>query len=334
MNAATQTPTIIDVIMTNLVVDEETARANAAFEADRKADRDARKLVEIAHRSAKQQREAAAARAAAMARQPKAAPSPMMKPRIGVIIPADPAETARIRAENDKAEAERLAFVRRQAAERTYDDLVGWLRANPAVSELQIGKEFMAALFLPLNNGVYSCEGVKIHVDEPARIERWEAHEAKRRVLAVLSGTDFTAKLKKLEAEGFTEARRDDRGNAVYARGEVTVVLYGSSTGEQARHPSYSRLTPEQQKAADRRAALRAVRPFHGDTLAETKAGHKKPAGSAGMTAEEMEARRIANAATNAAAKLARKAKAKAPKVKTPKKADADEKAKKGGKKK
>lgn len=148
---------------------------------------------------------------------------------------------------------------RAHEARLTAERLFAWMEKEYPSPEV-IEHEFRAALFSPVVGSptAWACEGVVIHIDQVERERVVEANHAKRRVLEVLRGTNHTAKLEKLASEGFEPAGEDERGNAIYAYARsagVTVTLFGSGVSKPVSDKRFgSRLTPEQQAAADRRA--------------------------------------------------------------------------------
>lgn len=155
---------------------------------------------------------------------------------------------------------------REHEARLTAERLFAWMEKEYPTLEV-IENEFRAALFAPIigNPTGWACEGVILHTDQVERGRIVEANHAKRRVLEVLRGTNHTAKLEKLAAEGFEPASEDESGNAIYAYARstgVTVTLYGSAPSKPVANKQFGRhLTPEQQAAADRRAQNAAKRP-------------------------------------------------------------------------
>lgn len=259
-------------------------------------------------------------------------PKPVFK---GIVMSASQAEIERQRYENTAREEERVRTKCRNDAERVYHELVDFLRMNPTMSEEQIVREFKGALFMPVEGveGKFSCEHMTIHLDEVARIARWEAHDAKKLALkAIANTTDYVRKLAIVAEANFFTAGEDHRGNPVFERDGVSLTLYGSgvSSSTGAKHFSKN-LNPEQQRAAERRAQggkFNTSREVLG-LMGIGGGKEKKPRGTPGMTPDELAKAQAKNAELRAKGKADRK-KAKAPVVKTPK---ADKKAKKNEKK-
>ena len=176
-------------------------------------------------------------------------------------------------------------------------------------------REFKAALFVPMegdDDTAYRCEGVVIHTDEVSRVKVQEARDAKRRVLEVLRGTDVTAKLAALDAEGFEFSHEDDRGNKVYSRFGVEVTLFINNRRD-AFVPTES--TPRPKKARGSELAYKKlnVSPEEREKLREKNRKAEE---------ERIAARKAANV-RRAEEQLAKKAqgyKVMAPKVKAEKK--------------
>jgi hypothetical protein len=214
---------------------KEAKKYAEALRLDRQADieRDRREAAELA---AKAEAEALATVAVA----------PVVHSKMGLII-SKPSPTEMAQAE-DQREADRLRYLREEAR-KTADRLFYWMR-DTIPSRDVIEREFMAALFVPVEDDdtAYRCEGVVIHTDEVDRVRVQEARDAKRRVLDVLRGTDLTAKLAALDAESFEFSHEDDRGNKVYSKWGVEVILFMSGVRRDGRDVS-AESTPRPKKS-------------------------------------------------------------------------------------
>lgn len=253
----------------------------------------------------------------------------------GIIMSASQAEIEHTQWENARQEEERVRTKCRNDAERVYHQLVAFLRMNPTMSRDQIVREFKGALFMPVlgTEDKFACEHVVIHLDEVARIARWEARDTKKMVLqAIANTTDYVRKLAILAEANFLPAGDDHRGNPVFERDGASITLYGSGVVNSMATKQFGKnLNPEQLRAAERRAQggkLNTSREVLG-LMGIGRGTEKKPRGTPGMTPDELAKAQAKNAELRAKGKADRK-KAKAPVVKTPK---ADKKAKKNEKK-
>gem|GEM_PF-6929313 len=240
--------------MTKTVFRVET-RTDEQIANDLEATRVGKLFVALAKRRVKEMRQEAAARSA-MKPAPVAVVivAPKAPFKKGVIIPADPAGTERMRKQNADTEAVRLLTHKRDQARMAAEHIYAWM-VDAIPSQDEIVRELRAALFVPIEGSPtgYRCEGVVIHTNQVEIEKVAEAREAKRRVLEVLSGTDVTAKLAVLKDEGFELSHNDDRGNAVYQKCGVEVTLFLRGDNEYRAPRGNDKLSPEQMAAKLRR---------------------------------------------------------------------------------
>ena len=204
--------------------DAEIAADVAREEEARAIRRSGRLLVELATRRAAEMRAEAARQAKAAELAKETAPqSAEQKPVIkGVIVPADPAETERIRAANAEAE--------RRQAER---------KARQAESEKPIPAEILAA-------------GLKADIEAEAKRRQDEANEAERlaegyradvfrTALTIASnGDSVDVKMANLESAGFTHVGDSKNGRDAefhHQKADVTFYLRGAATGVEGTSP-------------------------------------------------------------------------------------------------